>query len=61
MPVSRPSNCITTGKKNGVSDNRMPASTVPLMMLPYSLTASATVREISPIRLNGSISGVGLM
>ena len=39
--------------------DRLPASTVPLMMLPYRRTASAIVREISPTMLNGSISGVG--
>jgi hypothetical protein len=35
----------------------MATMTVPLMMLPYRRTASAMVREISPMTLNGSISG----
>ena len=37
----------------------MAAMTVPLMTLPYSRIASATVRDNSPITLNGSMNKVG--
>ena len=39
--------------------NRIATIIPPLMMLPNNLTANASVREISLIRLNGNIMKVG--
>ena len=59
-PVNKPKACITTGKNKGVIPKRMATITVPLIMLPYSLTAKARVLDNSPIILNGSMMKVGL-
>ena len=59
MPVSSPSKVITTGNRNGVIVSRMPAIIAPLIMLPNRRTASASVREASPMMLKGSIRMVG--
>ena len=59
MPVSSPSTVMTMGKIKGVMLSRMPMIMAPLIMLPNSRTASASVREISLMRLNGSMMTVG--
>src|SRR5690606_28563088 len=58
-PVSSPRALKSTGKMNGITAIRIPTILAPLMALPKSRTASATVRERSDIRLNGSMIGVG--
>ena len=59
MPVSRPSTVMTIGKRNGVMVSKMPMIITPLIMLPNRRTASARVREISLMILNGSMIRVG--
>jgi hypothetical protein len=52
-PMSRPNACITTGKNSGATPSSSAAMTVPLMTLPKSRTASASVRESSPMIVKG--------
>ncbi len=59
MPVSRPSAVITIGKMKGVMVSRIAMIIAPLIMLPNRRTASASVRETSLMRLNGSMMTVG--
>ena len=59
MPVSRPSTVMKTGKMNGVMVSRMAMIIPPLIMLPKSRTARASVRESSLMILNGSMMTVG--
>jgi hypothetical protein len=61
MPVSKPRAFITIGNINGVMLNRIATIIPPLMILPNNLTANASVREISLIRLNGNIMKVGFI
>ena len=47
------------GKRKGVIVSRMARIIAPLIMLPNNRTASASVRDTSLMRLNGSMMIVG--
>ncbi len=59
IPVSKPSAFMMTGKIKGEMLSRIATIIPPLMMLPNSRTASASVRDTSLMRLNGSMIKVG--
>ena len=59
MPVSKPRALMTIGNIKGVMLSKIATIKPPLMMLPNNLTANASVRETSLIRLKGNMMKVG--
>jgi hypothetical protein len=61
IPVSKPSTFITTGNMKGEILKRIATIIPPLMILPNSLTANASVLDNSLMILNGIMMNVGSM
>src|SRR5690606_39846951 len=59
-PINKPSASMRMGKNSGATASRIAPIIEPLMMLPKSRMASATVRVSSPRTFIGSINGLGL-
>ena len=57
--MTRPNTWSRTGNNSGARLTAIATMTAPLIMLPNSRSARATVRDTSPIRLSGSMSTDG--